>query len=273
MKYTIQSIKYILKNFLYLLPFVILPAFFLSLSVDEDAIIKVVGGAFKGDLNWSFKEIFRAVSVFNFGSWQSILFGLGGIIVIVPCVALMLALLEKHFRIGKRTFNGIWSKLNDNILSTGGYAILVLLFYELWSLLFAAMLYFFVSIIEITVIAYIFIGLLFIAFHIVLLYVIGAIYLWLPCMQITGFRAYEALHYSYQLLTPMKWKLLIVQMLSIIFVETLITLCAVFLPFTLLFTILTTTLYALLLMIYCVRMQIVYFDRDQIERADLNRFY
>ena len=261
------------QNFLYLFPFVILPAFFLSLSVDEGAIIEVVGGAFKGNLkDWTFNNIFCAVSVLNFGSWRSILFGIIGIIVLVPCVALLLALLEKHFRIGKRTFNGIWSKLNDNILSTGGYAILILLIYELWSLLFSAVLYL-VSLVSIKVVAYIFIGIFLIAFHIVLVYVISAIYLWLPCMQITGFRAFEALHYSYQLITPIKWRLLVVQLVSVVVVETLISLCAIFLPFTLIFTILTTVLYALLLMVYCVRMQIAYFDCDKIERADLNRFY
>lgn len=273
MKYTVEAIKYIFKNFLYLLPFAIVPAFFLSLSLDDGAIHAVVGGAFKGDLSsWSFTQIFRAVSVLNFGSFKAVFFGLCGVILIVPCVALTMALLEKHFRIGKRTFNGIWSKLNDNIISTGGYAILVLLVYEFWSLLLSAVLYF-VSLVAIKVLAYILIGIFLIVFHVVLLYIISAIYLWLPCMQITGFRAYEALQYSYQLLTPMKWRLTMVQLMSIVFVETLIALCAVFLPYTLLFTILTTALYAFLLMIYCVRMQIVYFDRDQIERADLNRFY
>ena len=273
MKYTKQSIKYILKNFFYIFPFVILPAFFLSLSVDEGAIIEVVGGAFKGELaDWTFNNIFRAVSVLNFGSWRSVLFGIVGIIVMIPCVALLLALLEKHFRIGKRTFNGIWSKLNDNIISTGGYVLLILLIYELWALLLSAVLYL-LSLVTVKVFAYILVGVFLLAFHIVLVYVISAIYLWLPCMQITGFRAYEALHYSYQLVTPIKWKLLTVQLLSVIVVETLISLCAIFLPFTLIFTILTTVLYAALLMVYCVRMQIAYFDRDQIERADLNRFY
>jgi hypothetical protein len=97
--------------------------------------------------------LFRAISVLNFASWQAIVFGLIGIVVIVVCVAMMLALLDKHMRIGKRTYNGLFSKLNDNLVSTTGYALLLVLLYELWSLLTSAILYFF-SRITLTAVAY-----------------------------------------------------------------------------------------------------------------------
>lgn len=126
---------------------------------------------------------------------------------------MMMAWLEKHFRIGKRTFNGLWGKLNDNFISTCGYAILLLVVYEVWALLTSALL-FFVSRIGITAVAYSLSGGVFIIMHVVLLYVIGCIYLWLPCMQITGFRAMEALHYSYQLYAPVKGKVLLAQFLT-----------------------------------------------------------
>ena len=35
----------------------------------------------------------------------------------------------------------------------------------------------------------------------------------------------------------------------------------------------TTALYAYMILQFCVRMQIVYFDREQIERADLKPYY
>ena len=38
MKYTVQSSKYILKNFLYIFPFAIIPAFFFSLAADKEAL-------------------------------------------------------------------------------------------------------------------------------------------------------------------------------------------------------------------------------------------
>ncbi|MBO5457671.1 MAG: hypothetical protein J6A24_01785 [Clostridia bacterium] len=54
--------------------------------------------------------------------------------------------------------------------------------------------------------------------------------------------------------------------------ETLISICAVFVTSGFVFTILTTALMAMSLMYYFVRMQTVYFDRDNIERMDLKKY-
>lgn len=273
MKYTVQSSKYVFKNFIYLFPFAILPAVFLAISTDEKAITEVIRTLVDGRIGqWTFSGVFRAISVFNFGTWQSVVFGFVGIIAFIPCVALLMALLEKHMRIGKRTFNGLWGKLNDNFLSTAGVVLLVFAIYELWSLLLAAFL-FFVSRITAKAIAYAFIVIIFIAFHVLLLLAIGAIYLWLPCMQITGFRAVEALSYAYQLMSPIKAKIIFVQLLVLTFTEALICACALFLPMAIVFKCIVAILYAGLLMIYCVRMQVVYFDCDHIDRADMVKYY
>lgn len=273
MKYTMHSTKYTLKNLIYLLPFVVLPALFLSISTDEDAIYAVLSSLRHGTLNkWTFSDLFNSLSVFNFGSWQGAVFGFIGYIVIVPCVALIMAILEKHFRIGKRTFNGIWGKLNDNLISTAGYALLLAGIYELWALLLSALL-FFVSRIGVVALAYIFASIVYLAMHVLLFFAISAIYLWLPCMQITGFKAFEALHYSYQLITPVKWKILCSQMVVLLAVEVLIGLCVAFVGSAFAFLIWTTLLYSFLIMVFCVRMQMAYFDRDHIERADLVKYY
>ena len=50
MKYTIQSGKYVLKNILYLLPFAIIPALFLSFSTDENSLNAVVESFFSGNI-------------------------------------------------------------------------------------------------------------------------------------------------------------------------------------------------------------------------------
>ncbi|MBQ9728861.1 MAG: hypothetical protein IJV85_04620 [Clostridia bacterium] len=273
MRYTVQSSKYVLKNFLYLFPFAIIPAFFLSLSTDEKALYKVLRAFFSGELSKiGFNDVFRSVSVLNFGSWQAIVFGFIGIALLVVCVALMMALMEKHLRIGKRTFNGIFSKLNDNLLSTCGYVGLLLLIYEIWSLISAA-LFLLAAQIKVLALAYVTFAIFFIGMHVALLAIIDHIYLWLPCMQITGFRAFEALHYSQQLMAAVRWKVLLGQMIPLFVCEVLICLCAWLSSGFWVFTILTTALYSILLMIYCVRMELVYFDRDHIERADIARYY
>ena len=273
MKYTAQSGKYIFKNFFYIFPFAVLPAIFFSLSTDEQAIIVVLRAFFSGELDkWTFVELFRSISMLNFTSWQSLVFGIIGILVTVPCVALMMALLEKHMRIGKRSINGMWGRLNDNLLSTCGYILLLLLIFEVWTLLAAAILYF-VSMITVRVVAYVAIVVFYLLLHFLLLYAIGTIYLWLPCMQITGFNAFEALQYSNQIYSPVKWSTLWEQYLFLVLAEVLISLCALFVQGELVFFVLTSVLYAFITLFYCVRMQIAYFDRDNIERADLKPFY
>ena len=272
MRYTLQSSKYVLKNFIYIFPFAILPALFLSFSTDEAAMISVIGKFFSGEIvAWDFSNLFKAISVFNFASWKAVAFGIVGIVALVLCVSLMMALMEKHMRIGKRTFNGIFSKLNDNFLSTCGYTILMLAIYELWSLITAALLAL-VAMIPNLVVAYLFAGLVFLLAHFALLYCINIIYLWLPCMQITGFKAAESLYYSNQLSQPVKWRILLGQATSLFMMDALVYLCVLFAPNSFLFTLLTTVLYSLVLMIYCVRMEIVYFDLDHIERVDVKTY-
>jgi hypothetical protein len=167
---------------------------------------------------------------------------------------------------------GVFSKLNDNLLSTFCYVLLLLAIYEFWSLITAALL-FFVSRVDMAIVAYVASGLVLVAMHVVLLYLIGFIYLWLPCMQITGFRATEALYYSNQISSPAKGQILVGQLFVLLLSETIICLCALLASSASVFYICTTALYAVMIAVYCVRMQIAYFDLDHIERADLRRYY
>ena len=273
MKYTNQAIKYTARNILYILPLVILPALLLSFSLDRLAINAVLETVFAGNLqDWTFPQVFRAVSIFNFGSWRIVLFGFFGVVLLVLFVAILMAFLEKHMRIGKRTMSGVFSKLNDNLLSTFSYALLLLGIYEFWSLITAALL-FFTSRIDAAIISYVLSGAVFVIMHVVLLYLVGLIYLWLPCMQITGFRAMEALYYSNQISSPAKGQILAGQLFVLLFVEALIGVCALLASSALIFYVCTTALYSAMIAVYCVRMQIAYFDLDHIERADLRRYY
>lgn len=274
MRYTLKSSKYIVKNFFYLIPFAIIPAFFCALSIDGEAIFCAIESFFNGTLTeWHFFHLFRAVSIFNFSSLETSIGGVLAIPVIILSTALLLALLDKHMRFGKRTYNGIFSKLNDNFVSTCGYVVLLLVLYEVWALITSAFLFLFSRITDVWL-AYTLVCLSFVAMHVVLIYAISFIYLWLPCMQITGFKASEALYYSHQLMAPIKWKILVSQVVLLLGTETLVTVCAWFLyEYVIWFIIIATLFCAGLLLVYCVRMMTVYFDRDNIERADLMKYY
>lgn len=272
MNYTIASIKYILKNFWYILPFSILPALFLSLSIDKFAIQKVLTDYFTGKPGGSFPIIFRAISFFNFRDVGAFFAGLAGIVLMVVCVSLMLALIEKHMRIGKRTYNGIFSKLNDNLLSTCGICLFYVLIYEVWAVLISALL-FLAYLVENVVAVYILSVIIFFSMHFVLLYVVSLFYLWLPCLQITGFRAFEALRYSYQLVAPVKMRIVFGQWISVTISEILIGLTAIFVPMRGFSFAAAAVLYMFMTVMFCVRMQVAYFDRAQLERADLKKYY
>ena len=269
MKYTAKSIEYVFKNFWYIFPFAVIPAFFFALALDAPALEVVLKSFFGGKINEiTFTDAFRAISIFNFADSKAIISGLIGIVVSVVCVSMLMAMLEKHMRIGKRTFNGLIAKLNDNLLSTGAFALLMLAFYELWTVITAALIALFASI-TVLPLAYVLTIIAYVGMHFVLIYAISTVYLWLPCMQITGFKPFEALSYSYQLVAPEMGKIAISQIVALILAELIIGAIAVFL-FEWIMIVAAMMAYTCLIMLFCVRMQVVYFDRAQIDRADLD---
>ena len=273
MKYTAQSTKYVFKNLFYILPLVVLPAFLLAFTLARAESISVFTKVAQGRLTEiGYVELFQTISIFNFSSWESVLFGAFGFLSLVVCVSMLMAFTEKHMRIGKRTLNGLFGKLNDNLLSTLGFTVLLFAVYELWSVISAA-LFLLVTTLPLYV-AYGAAIVLFFAVNFALLYVVSTIYLWLPCMQITGFKPFEALRYAYILCEPVRGTIILAQTLFFAVAEVLITGCIILLPkMTVLSVALNTLLFAYMIMLFCVRMQIVYFDRAQIERADLRIFY
>ncbi len=271
MRMTIRSTRYAFRNILYLFPLAILPAYFLALSVDQEEIRCALETIFTGNIQeFHFWHLFGAISMLNFVSWYSIVFGIAAIVVSIICCAMMMAMLDKHMRIGKRTFTGIFSKLNDNLISTSGFVLLLLIIYELWALITAGLVYISAKI-PVNGIAYTLAVAFYLAMHVALIFVIGKIYLWLPCMQITGFKAFEALRYSQYLVAEMRWKLLVSQLLVLFFVQGLVMLFSL-ISLGWLFTLLLTIMYVFVFIIFCVRMMVAYFDRDQIERADLKKY-
>lgn len=273
MKYTAKTIAYNTKNFFYVFPLVILPAIFLSLTLARADIVamadKIAAGGWQ---DITFQEVFQAVSIFNFASWGTVIAGFLGIAALVVCVALLMAFTDKHMRFGKRTFNGLWAKLNDNLLSTFGVTMLLVAIYELWTLLLTSLIM--LCLLMPFGLACVFAGIVLVGMHVVLMYLISLGYLWLPCMQITGFRTFEALRYGFILCEPVQFKIIGAQTLSMLLAEIAIIAVTLWLPGAQIVSVLVTTgLYALLILQFCVRMQIVYFDREQLERADLKRYY
>jgi hypothetical protein len=265
--------SYNVKNFFYLFPLVLAPAFVLAFTLAREDVFAIVeklqSGAFS---DITFKEIFQAVSIFNFASWETIIAGTLGVIALVVFGSLLMAFTDKHMRFGKRTLNGLFAKLNDNLLSTFGFTMLLFVIYELWTLLLSAVLKLCLQLDAPLI--YVLAPLLTVGMHVLLTYAISFIYLWLPCMQITGFRTFEALRYAFILCEPVQWKIVFSQTISLLIAGVAITMVTLYVPNVQMISVLVATVcYAIIIMQFCVRMQIVYFDREQIDRADLKNYY
>jgi len=273
MKYSLKTIQYNTKNFFYVFPLVIIPAFLLSFTLAREEVFAIVEKLHNGEYAAiSFTEIFQAVSLFNFAGWDTVLAGLFGFVALVVFCALLMAFTDKHMRFGKRTFNGLLGKLNDNLLSTFGFAVLLFTVYEVWTILLSA--FFKVALSLDGTALYIAAPLIWLLMHVVLTCAISFVYLWLPCMQITGFRTFEALRYAFILCEPIQWRLVISQTLSLFVAEAAITAATLYVPGAPIVSVLVATVcYAMVILQFCVRMQILYFDREQIERADLKKYY
>ena len=272
MHYTSSTLKYIAKNFIYVIIFAVIPAAFFALSANEDAARNVLNNLLSGNPRAEFKDIFHTVSIFNFSSKKAVFSGIFGIILLVVCISMLTAFLEKHMRIGKRTLNGVLSKVNDNLISSTGLIVLFLFIYEIWALILSA-LWYFVTGVSNVVIAYILLALVYLAMHFVLLYAMSLFYLWMPCVQITGFTAFDALTYSYHLIAPIQLKIVLAQLGVLLACEGIIGATILLLQGNIAGFVVATVLYTVIILIYSIRMLVVYFDRAQLDRADLKRYY
>ncbi len=273
MNYTNSSIRYVFRNLWYIALLSVLPGACLAgMACVEDA--KAFFTAFFSgnmqEIGWT--QIFNTFSVYNFTGWLPALLDLVAYLVIVLCAAMLLALIDKHMRIGKRTLNGIVGKLNDNVLSTAGVALFFSAVYEIWALLFSSLAYAVFSLVPNAAAQYVLFGILLLAGVPALLYVVALFYLWLPCMQITGFEPFEALRYSNQITEKVKRRLVASMLLSIVIGNIVIVPCVLFLPAPAVYAVLLVV-YMFYFMIFTVRMEVVYFDAAQLEREDLKKHY
>ncbi len=258
--------KYIFKNFWFVLPFALLPAVFLALSLDYSGINVFVRAFCTGDPRTGFLDYFRVWSMIRVDSLLGGIFDLLAFVCIVVFVTLLLALVEKHMRIGKRTLSGLYSEFWNLLLPVLLITLAYLALYELWAVILAALL-FVIAQFQATALVYFFSALVFLLVTFALLYAATVLYLWLPCKQVTGFGAYEAFVYSYRLMTGVRWQLLF--SLSVSFLSGMVVVgAAAFLPEAA-FRPIVIVLYCLLISSFSVRMETVYFRTDKLDREDL----
>lgn len=270
MKNLFDSWKYIVKNIWFVLPFAVVPAVFLALSLDYSAILSLLQGFFTGSPRLSFWEFFRAWSILGVGSWLGGVYSVLAFVCVVVFSALMLAFAEKHMRIGKRTLSGIVGGFFGNLLSATVITLVYTLFYELWALVFSAVL-FLISNISSLVLVYILGIAAFLLFTYVLIYVATVFYLWMPCRQMTGFGFYDSFLYSYRLMLGIRWELVLSFLISL--AGAFVVLGGTVFLTEIVFRIAGVVVFAFLFLSFCLRMETAYFRTDKLDREDILKRY
>lgn len=262
--------KYLFKNFWYVLACGLAPAIFLALSFDFTAISVFVRGFFTGSPRIGFVELLRVFGPVRIDSVLGVVYTVLAYILCSLFAALLLSVAEKHMRIGKRTLNGVDTVMKNMLLPA---FLIVLLFYglgELWALILSALVFAICSLTS-TALVYLLSVAAFVILSFFFLYAFEAFFLWLPCLQITGFRPYHAFLYSYRLSMGVRWKLILAHAVSLLVLVAAVgaasllpelAACAIAL--------------AVCLFLYSglfVRMETVYFETDKIDREDVIMSY
>ncbi len=262
--------KYIAKNLWFVLPFAVLPAVFLALSLDYTSVGATVRTFFTVSPREGFVEYFRTWSLIRIDGVLGGIYSALAFVATVLCAVPMLVLVEKHMRIGKRTLSGLMSGSLSLFCSVLAIVLCYLALYEIWAVILSALL-FMVAQIKITALAYVFYVIIFLMITFALLYVATIFYLWLPCRQATGFRPYEAFLYSYRLMTGVRWKLIAAYCVS--FFACMVCTAGFSLLPEAAFRALLVLVYAALFLSFLIRMETVYFETDKLDREDVLRSY
>lgn len=265
MRTVFGSWKYIFKNLWFVLPFAVVPAVFMALSLDYLHIEAVAKGFFTGAPQAEFLDFFHAWSFIRFDSALGAVYSVLAIVCIVVFMAALLAFVEKHMRLGKRTFGGVAQQFKNVLPSALFITLFYVILYEIWAVVLSAILYV-ISQADTVAVVYVLYTIAVLLFLFVLVYLSTILYLWLPCKLMTGFRFFEAFLYSYRLMVERRLKLVLSFAVSL--AAALIVLCGcVFLP-DVAFRIVGAVLFAFLFLNFCIRMEVIYFDADKLDRED-----
>ncbi len=262
--------KYIVRNLWLVLPFAVIPAVFLALSLDYTSVGATVRTFFTETPREGFVEYFRTWSLIRTDSALGGIYSFLAFVAITLCGVPMLVFVEKHMRIGKRTLSGVINGSMSLFASFLAIVFVYLVLYEVWAVILSALL-FVVAQIPVTALTYVFYILVFLLLTFALFYVATVFYLWLPCRQATGFGPYNAFLYSYRLMTGVRWKLILGYCVSF-FACMICTAASSLLPEAV-FRVLAILLYAALFLSFLIRMETVYFETDKLDREDVLRSY
>lgn len=268
MKYLTETLKYLKSNLL------LLPALALAIAAcipmpDTAAIGRIADAIQDGISTATYTDWLLLFLPVNTQDWVMAAVSLVCMIVLALDLAFIHSMVDKHVRFGTKSFRSIFSSLTINFAYALMCVLTLFVFDAIISLVLAAVTTTFASIgtSGIYIVGLVISALLLI----VLLYIAGHFFLWLPCVEITGFKVFEALSYSYSLARPRRWKIFVNLLIPVASALCVTVLVAMFADA---WTahIVTPIVYGCAFMLISVSSYMAYAEAEGIEREDLRKY-
>ena len=262
-----QTFDYLKKNIIYLMVFAIIPSVMYTLN-NTSLNVYIYFSKLRIGQKFNLIQTYKYFSTINYNSILLTLLSLASTIIFV---SLILAFIEKHMRIGKRSFKGVLNKLNDNIVPVFLLLLLFLCIFELWSVIISALMVM-SAIIFSGKVLYFFCILIGIIFFILLFMVLGLFVIWLPCILITGFNYSEALIYSVSLMSEHKKDIIISLVVPYLLCNVIVAIVHFFIGYSAGIAVLIIA-FILYFTYYTSLMYVIYFYLTNEKREDLKKKY
>lgn len=270
MRYIASTVKYLFRNFIFIFVFALVPSYFFAMTLDRQNLVSIADQIMALKADFTFGQIFSYLSPINAGRWA---FSIVCFVALLVCVPMLLGFVEKHMRIGSRSFKGVAGRFNHNFLTTLWIVIILLAVYELWAVITAGIIYAETLFLE-GIACYIVTLIIYLGMVALIAYISSIFLLWLPCLQITGYNFMDALSFCNQLYVQKRGRLFLSVFLP--------GLCGVVLQFAVaglnladrlhfLGFIFSELIYLFLILYYCILMFVAYFDMAGEERMDLKK--
>ena len=270
MRYIASTVKYLFRNFIFIFVFALVPSYFFAMTLDRQNLVSIADTIFALKADFTFGQIFSYLSPINAGRWA---YSLVCFIVLVVCLPMLLGFIEKHMRIGSRSFKGVAGRFNHNFLTTLAVLVILLAVYELWAVITAGLIYAETLFLG-GIACYVVMLAIYLAMVALISYIASIFLLWLPCLQITGYNFVDALSFCNQLYVQKRGRLFLSVFIPM--------LCGVVLQFAVsglnladnlhfLGFICSELIYLFLILYYSILMFVAYFDTAGEERMDVKK--
>lgn len=271
MKYLKDSFSYVFKNFIFIFIFSLLPSYFLAFVQKGDRTSAFIASLFEDGAGAGFGDVFSFLSPFNAYGW---IYSLVALILMIILLPMLTGFIERHMRLGVRSLKGILSRFNYNFVACFRLLLIFFVLYELWAVVAAGFIYLFVVLFN-GVLCGVLASVCFALTLVLFCWILSAIILWLPVLQITGYRFMDSFVYEYQLYAGRRIRIFLAVLVPWVLGYVFAILSAFFVwPVSaLLDFIIRELLFMVLILYYAVLMYVVYFAASGEERADLAKRY